>query len=268
MSTISRKSELLLVDSPVKINCSASYEDIELSSIKELSKYKGITINDVMMASITTALNTIFTEQGEKIDTIKMALPANLRFKFYKSRRDVKMENKFAALPLTVPMSSTMEEAYKKINNTTKSLKNSMGVVYATYAISYWGNILFPRFMGRQTVVEVSEKFTIALSNVPGAIKQFKYEDKRTGEIMHNLSSRSYLLVAGNLGMGMCAFSQLGRMHISFTTDDTVCDREMNQRIIDMTTKNIIDEIELMRKEKQRDEKPAASINKADIIDA
>lgn len=132
-----------------KINCSASYEDIELSSIKELSKYKGITINDVMMASITTALNTIFTEQGEKIDTIKMALPANLRFKFYKSRRDVKMENKFAALPLTVPMSSTMEEAYKKINNTTKSLKNSMGVVYATYAISYWGNILFPRFMGR-----------------------------------------------------------------------------------------------------------------------
>lgn len=35
-----------------------------------------------------------------------------------------------------------------------------------------------------------------------------------------------------------------------------------------MTTKNIIDEIELMRKEKQRDEKPAASINKADIIDA
>lgn len=130
-----------------------------------------MTINDVIVSSLTTTLNTIFTENGEKVDEIKIALPANLRFKFYKSRYHVKMENKFAALPLTVPLSSSMEKAYKRISYATKSLKGSMGVLYAMYALSFWANKLFPRSIARQSCVELSNRFTIALSNVPGAIK-------------------------------------------------------------------------------------------------
>lgn len=237
-----------------KLNCSSSYEDIDIQQIKDLSKYKGVTINDVIMCSLTTALKTVFTEQGEQVDSIKMALPANLRFKFYKSRQHVKMENKFAALPICVPLSSTMEESYKRIHNVTKSLKNSMGLVYGTYALSFWGNKLFPRSLVRHTTVSMSDKFTIALSNTPGAIKQFKYLDKETGEVMHNLSSRSYIIIAGHLGMGMCAFSQCGKMCISITSDDTICDREMNKRIVDMTTTNILEEISKMQNEKQKDQ--------------
>lgn len=153
------------------INCSSSYEDIDLSQIKELSKYKGVTINDIAMCSLTTALNTIFIEQGETVEKIKMALPANLRFKFYKSRYHVKMENKFACLPLEVPLSKTMEESYAKINQATKSLKNGMGMLYSMYAMSYWCNKLFPRAFCRQICIDLSHKFTIALTNVPGAVK-------------------------------------------------------------------------------------------------
>jgi len=80
-----------------------------------------------------------------------MALPANLRFKFYKTRQLIKMENKFAAIPITVPLSKSMDEAYVKIKKATNCLKNSMGVIYTTYAITYWSNKLLPRFFVQQT---------------------------------------------------------------------------------------------------------------------
>ena len=149
------------------------------------------------------------------------------------------MENKFAAVPMPVPLSSTMEEGYQRVKNATKGLKGSMGLVYGAYAISFWGNKLLPRSMVRHATCSSADKFTMALSNVPGSIKKFKYIDKRTGEIMQNVSSWSYIMIAGNLGMGMCAFSQCGALTITLTSDDTVADDEMNRRIMDLTTKNI-----------------------------
>ena len=76
---------------------------------------------------------------------------------------------------------------------------------------------------------------------------------------MHNHSSRSYIMVAGNMGMGLCAFSQVSRVHMSFTSDDSICDKKMNHRIMDSTTKLILDEIEKMKKEKELDQGGSAA---------
>ena len=67
------------------------------------------------------------------------------------------------------------------------------------------------------------------------------------------MSSRSYVMVAGNVGACMSVFSQVGHVYMSFTTDDVICDNSMNQRIMDMTTKNILEEISQMEKEKSKD---------------
>ena len=177
-----------------------------------------------------------------------------MRFKFYKSRKQVKMENKFAALPLTVPLSSSMEQAYSRVSGATKCLKSSMGILYASYAISFWLNKLFPRCLATRLCVQLSDKFTIAVSNTPGALKKFEYHDKDTGEVMQNQSSRSYIMVTGNLGMAVCVYSQVDKLYMSFTSDDAMCDREMNKRIMDLITRNIVGEIERMVGEKRREE--------------
>jgi hypothetical protein len=39
-------------------------------------------------------------------------LPANIRFRWYPTREAVKLENKFSALPLKLPMISKMKDAY------------------------------------------------------------------------------------------------------------------------------------------------------------
>jgi hypothetical protein len=44
-----------------------------------------------------------------------MLLPANIRFGFYKNKEDVKLENRFSAVALRVPLSDTMESSYGQI---------------------------------------------------------------------------------------------------------------------------------------------------------
>jgi hypothetical protein len=80
-----------------------------------------------------------------------MVIPANIRFKFYPTPQDVKLENKFAAIPMIVPLTENMESAYKKIQKVTSSIKN-LPYIYINYAISYWSNILLPRFMPQAVV--------------------------------------------------------------------------------------------------------------------
>ena len=60
-------------------------------------------------------MNTIFREKGDKNKEMKLVIPANIRFKFYPSPDKVKLENKFAAIPLTIPLVEDMKRSYPLI---------------------------------------------------------------------------------------------------------------------------------------------------------
>ena len=46
-------------------------------------------------------------------------MPAMIRLKFPKKREDVQLENKFAALKITIPLHEKMVDSYKKIKKVT-----------------------------------------------------------------------------------------------------------------------------------------------------
>ena len=98
----------------------SSAEGINMDEMKEFSKKIGISINDLVLCAMTTALNTIFKENNDPVTEFQIAIPANIRFSFYPTKEDVKLENKFAAIPLTVPVTDRMETSYGKIKNATK----------------------------------------------------------------------------------------------------------------------------------------------------
>ena len=75
------------------------------------------------MCAISTALKTLFLENGDSNESIKIAVPAGTRFYFYPTRQDVKAENKFTAIPLLVPLCNSMKDSYKVISKVTKILK-------------------------------------------------------------------------------------------------------------------------------------------------
>lgn len=106
-------------------------------------------------------------------------LPANVRFRWYEKREDVKLENKFAAVPIKLPLISKMQDSYDPISKVTKKLKNIIGFVYTSYAVAYLSSMFSTRFLFTQVVFEATMKLTIAISNTPGPLKPFIYENKK-----------------------------------------------------------------------------------------
>jgi NRPS condensation-like uncharacterized protein len=61
------------------INLSSS-PPIGLAVLKETSKKMKITVNDIMMCALTTALNQMFKDKNEKVSQVQLMIPANIRF--------------------------------------------------------------------------------------------------------------------------------------------------------------------------------------------
>jgi len=145
--------------------------------MKGLSKKIGVTINDIMASALSAAMYRLFKENGDPNKEIKLLVPANIRFEFYHAPEEIKLENKFAVLPVTLPLTENMSSAYPKVQKVTKFLKESMALVYAMYALTFYANIFCPRIIPLLSADSTSKKFTMAFSNTPGPIKPFLYSD-------------------------------------------------------------------------------------------
>jgi len=73
-------------------------------------------------------------------------IPANIRFGPYSTVDDVKLENKFAVVPLTVPLYEDMQKSISQISKATAKLRNAFGSVYTTYFLSKIATLFFPYF--------------------------------------------------------------------------------------------------------------------------
>jgi NRPS condensation-like uncharacterized protein len=96
------------------LNVSTS-KTIDFRLMKALSKTINVTINDIVTTALSCSMNTMFKEKGDKNEHFKLVIPANIRFSFYPRPETIKLENKFAAIPLTVPLLADMQSAYSVI---------------------------------------------------------------------------------------------------------------------------------------------------------
>ena len=82
----------------------ASSNNIDFRILKGLSKKIGVTINDIVASALSSSLHKLFKEHGDNNTEIQLFVPANIRFSFYKSVKTIKLENKFAVLPVKMPL--------------------------------------------------------------------------------------------------------------------------------------------------------------------
>ena len=81
---------------------------IDINELKMVSKVEGVTINDVMLSALSNTFNTVFKENGDPSKEIHLNMPVNIRFNFYETRDDVKIENRFSIMPLRIPLFEDM----------------------------------------------------------------------------------------------------------------------------------------------------------------
>jgi hypothetical protein len=209
-------------------------KSFDLRQLKALSKNIEVSINDIVTAAITTAFQQIFKEAGDPAKEINLVLPASVRFKFYPTRESLKLENKFAAMALRLPLTESMEAAYPKIQKVTAAIRGGLPYLYASYSVAHWFNKLMPNCFMTKFVDDLSEKFTVSFSNTPGPIKPFVFDVKP------ECVSRTlvcYLMVPGKLGLNISAISMINNFRFAITSDTGLFDN--NARLIELIENNL-----------------------------
>jgi NRPS condensation-like uncharacterized protein len=114
-----------------------SCKPYQLNDIKACSKGLKLTINDLLTSCLTTAVKQYFELKGDtKSDQINLAMPFNIRFQHYENPQSVVLENKIAAVPLSLHLKNDIKESLKEVPKEIKRFKTSMGEVYAIYILS------------------------------------------------------------------------------------------------------------------------------------
>ena len=213
---------------------------IDFRLLKAFSKKIKVTINDIVTSALTTAMNQIFKDHKDSVNDFTLCIPVNIRFAFYPTVDSIKLENKFAVVPLKVPVTDQMETAYTKVQKATKSLRSALSFTYFMYAMCFYSNIVTPRFAPKWFVESVSNKYTMAFSNTPGPIKPFIYKNEK-GEPVRTLQSSTYIIVAGIVGVNIAAMSFVNSFKITCCSDTAVF--QDNGKLVELIEKNIRDEI-------------------------
>lgn len=102
--------------------------------------------------------------------------------------------------------------------------------VYASYASAFYSNMIFPRTISRRVVDEITAKFLLGFSNVPGPIKPLYYENESKTSKYYCNTSKSFFNCSGKIGLSICIFSFSESFSIGITSDDNVMDKETNAK--------------------------------------
>ena len=94
-----------------------------------------------------------------------------MRSEHYESLSDLKLENKFAVVPLTIQLDNDINMSLEMIPKATQKIRSSFGEVYATFFMSQITLSILPYFLANWFLNLSTLPFTLAFSNTPGLLK-------------------------------------------------------------------------------------------------
>jgi hypothetical protein len=210
----------------------ATSSDFMLSDIKIAAKKLKVTINDLVTASLATAVKEYFEMKGDtKTDKINIVIPANIRFKHYETVEQIRIENKFAPISLTIPLEKTMEKSLEKVPKVTASLRSSFAEIYATYALSFYSTLFMPHWVLNWFIGHATLPYTLAFSNTPGPLKPVVDRGKKSIKMV------GYILPSGYTGIGISCLSYIDSFRITMSVDDSIM--KDPQVLVDLIEKNL-----------------------------
>lgn len=158
-------------------------ENLQPLKMKAFCKQKNITINDYVTSVLSTTLfeyfNTHQVVDGEVYQipaSVDMGMPISLRTPF-KRIEDVRMVNDFCAMPISIPICRTLNEALVPIARNFKRLRNSLDVygVFEVFRIS----VNLPFTLPRANLDFLSSKYTAIFTNVNASKKAYVVNGKK-----------------------------------------------------------------------------------------
>lgn len=196
-------------------------EKISFNDVKTSSRTLNCSINDLIMFSLSNALATYFKRQGdEKTKNVSIMVPANIRWSMYKTFEAVKLENKFAPIPMTIPLETEPDKTIPKIKKVTKKMKSDFAVTYCMYLFARITGKLLPHAVNNFIQNEGSKSYTIGFSNSPGFLKEMKFGDVPCKRMF------GQVIPGGCLGVLLLVQSYNDHFTVTLTADSGIMTRE------------------------------------------
>ena len=156
-------------------------KEFDFLTIKMASRSLGVTINEVMIAALSTAMARLFKEKGDsKSKQMRIAMPCNIRWKYYNTYDEVELENKFAPMPLKIDLESDAHSALERTKRVSRQMKSQFSKVYAVYFLGLVTSYFMPLFLLKLGAEKVTKPFTMAFSNTPGVLRKIHYKEVAT----------------------------------------------------------------------------------------
>lgn len=143
-------------------------------------------------------------------------IPANIRFQHYQTPQELKLENKFAGVPLTIPLHSDLNVSLQEIPKATAKIRNAFDVVYATYIATKMSVLLCPYWVTQRYFNNLMFPYTFAFSNTPGLLKDVKSFGSS------HIHMTTYVQTSSYCGMTFTCVSHVNTIKIACVTDDTI----------------------------------------------
>jgi len=85
--------------------------ELNFNLIKDSSRKLNMTINDLFTAAVSVGVKKYMKKRNDPCQSLQLVIPAAVRWEFYQTFESVKLENKFAAFPVKIPLVEDLEDA-------------------------------------------------------------------------------------------------------------------------------------------------------------
>jgi diacylglycerol O-acyltransferase / wax synthase len=183
-----------------------------LETIKHVKNKFGATVNDVLMATVSGAIGRYVEERtGVRIPHVRISMPVNMRG----PREVVRMENRFTAVPLTLPAPRDLRARLAATKIQLDQLKGGLTPL-AIYGVVQLFLTALPFGISRRLIDFFANKCTSVVTNVPGPTHELTFGGRRLRQLMFWVPQRatigvgiSILTFAGNVQLGVIADTRL-----------------------------------------------------------
>ncbi len=183
-----------------------------ISEIKQIAKYKGATINDVMMAVASGACRRyIELHHDNRIHNIRAFILVNMRGRTI----DDELGNNFGLVFLTMPIEKTMPLARLDAIKQGMDWLKASAEYAATYLIlKVLGQL--PKWIENLAVRILDMKGTVVATNVPGSRKSLDLAGAPIQSII------AWVPQSGRIGVGLSFISYNDQLIVGLNTDAAV----------------------------------------------
>jgi WS/DGAT/MGAT family acyltransferase len=210
LATLPPDSSTSFKGSPSAIKRVAWSSPLLLADIKAVCKVLGVSVNDVLLASVAGAMRSYLDERGEADakTEVRGFVPVNLR----PSGDEHKLGNHFGLVALTLPVG--VEDPQARVLEVKKRMDDLKKSYQAALSMGILGTVGFlPRQVQKQVLDMFSSKGSAVMTNVPGPQVPLYLAGRLLRQQMF------WVPQSGDIGLGVSILSYNGYVQFGLISD-------------------------------------------------